>query len=78
MDLTPLKRALVSGELPMTYKVHNPRAPQQCADVGLDNTPTQRRKLAGTKRCQPNNPGANLALISRRKTNGLNSTQKSP
>ena len=27
MGLTPLKRALVSGGLLMTYKVHNPRAP---------------------------------------------------
>ena len=24
MGLTPLKRVLVSGGLPMTYKVHNP------------------------------------------------------
>ena len=34
IGLTPLKRALVSGGLsgglPMTYKVHNPRAPQRC------------------------------------------------
>jgi hypothetical protein len=30
MGLTPLKRALVSGGLPMTYKVHNPRAPRRC------------------------------------------------
>jgi hypothetical protein len=28
MCLTPLKRALISGELPMTYKVHNPRSPR--------------------------------------------------
>uniref|UniRef100_A0A2N9G0P4 Uncharacterized protein n=1 Tax=Fagus sylvatica TaxID=28930 RepID=A0A2N9G0P4_FAGSY len=30
MGLTPLKGALVSGGLPMTYKVHNPRAPRRC------------------------------------------------
>jgi hypothetical protein len=30
MGLTPLKRALVSGGLPMTYKVHNPWAPRRC------------------------------------------------
>jgi hypothetical protein len=28
MGLTPLKRALVSGGFPMTYKVHNPGAPR--------------------------------------------------
>ena len=51
MGLTPLKRALVSGGLSMTYKVHNPGAPR---DVGLNNTPSQSQKLTGTKR------GANL------------------
>ena len=30
MGLTPLKRALVSGRLPMTYKVHNPGTPRRC------------------------------------------------
>jgi hypothetical protein len=39
MDLTPLKRALVSRGLPMTYKVHNQGHP---GDVGYDNTPPQR------------------------------------
>ena len=29
MGLTPPKRALVSGGLPMTYKVHNPWSPRQ-------------------------------------------------
>ena len=28
MGLTPLKRALLTGGLPMTYKVHNLGAPQ--------------------------------------------------
>ena len=48
------------------------------SNVRLDNTPPQCQKLTRTKQGQLNNPGANLTLILRRKTNLLNSTQNSP
>jgi hypothetical protein len=67
MGLTPLKRAILSGELLMTYKIHNLQAP-----------PPPPPPNAGTKLGQPNNPGPHLLLIPKRKTNKFNSTKNSP
>ncbi len=66
MDLTPLKRAVLSGGLLMTYKIHNLQAPP----------PPQPN--AGTKLGQPKNPGVHMLLIPKRKTNRSNSTENSP
>ena len=55
MDLTPLKRALVSGGLSMTYKVHNPRATRRC-ETRQHSPPTPELNGGSTQQ-----PGANLA-----------------
>jgi hypothetical protein len=64
MGLTPLKRAVLSGGLLMTYKIHNLPPPPP---------PNTRTKLG-----QPKNPGVHLLLIPKRKTNRSNSIENSP
>ena len=73
MGLTPLKRAFVSGWLPMTYKVYNLGAPQCCGT--RQHSPPNARTKQGAN---PTTMGWTwLTLIPRKKTNGPNSTQKS-